>query len=122
MTKVLPPQPQSARHARRFVRDCLEPYDVANDTIELVASELVGNVVTHAKTDITVQVIVGRRVRLEICDGNAVAPALKDAALDAERGRGLFIVDAVSADWGVEPLPAGKRIWVEFERRGDVAS
>ena len=31
-------------------------------------------------------------------------------------GRGLAIVQAVSAGWGVVPLPTGKIVWAEFSR------
>lgn len=51
-------------------------------------------------------------------DGNAIIPAVIEAAADAERGRGPFIVDALAQAWGVEAMPAGKRIWVEIPRDG----
>jgi anti-sigma regulatory factor (Ser/Thr protein kinase) len=38
-------------------------------------------------------------------------PALADAGTDAESGRGLTIVDALSADWGWHPVPGGKCVW-----------
>jgi hypothetical protein len=41
------------------------------------------------------------------------APALRQAAPDAESGRGLEIVASLSVDWGWEPVPGigGKRTW-----------
>jgi anti-sigma regulatory factor (Ser/Thr protein kinase) len=40
-------------------------------------------------------------------------PVLRDADPAAESGRGLAIVDALSVDWGWEPVPARriKRTW-----------
>jgi anti-sigma regulatory factor (Ser/Thr protein kinase) len=38
-------------------------------------------------------------------------PVLTDAGTDAEGGRGLTIVDALSADWGWYPMPGGKCVW-----------
>ena len=37
------------------------------------------------------------------------------AATDAERGRGLHIVDAVSRRWSIEATPTGKCVWIELD-------
>ena len=106
----------SASSARKFVRDCLARFGLASDEVELVASELVANVATHASSPIKVALEVDERVRLVVSDGSAVIPAVIDAALDAEHGRGLFIVEAFSAAWGVDLDGPGKSIWAEFDR------
>lgn len=114
--EAFPPTPGSARRARTFARSSLGSNGIPSDVAELILSELIANVAEHAHTRVTVRIILGEAVRLEVHDGNAIIPAMVDAALDAERGRGLMIVDALATDWGIEPTATGKRIWVEIPR------
>lgn len=82
----------------------------------LLLSELVSNVVDHARTEFTVRVVASHdlvRVRVEVSDGSAVLPAVVDAAVDAERGRGLALLDQMAGSWGVDTRPDGKTIWFE---------
>lgn len=111
--RSFPPELRSVRDARAFVRSCLATVGLDPDAAELVTSELVGNVVKHAKTSVTVVLQLGAVVRLEVHDGDAVIPALADAAADAECGRGLMLVEALSLHWGAENTAGGKMIWVE---------
>lgn len=111
-----PPDPPSALAARRFVRDRLAGHGVATEDGELIVSELMGNVVRHARTPITVRLRVGRSLRLEVHDGSSILPAMAEAAEDAESGRGLFIISALAKDWGITRKPGGKFVWVELER------
>ena len=110
------PDPASAGAARRFVRDRVAAHGLATDDPELVVAELMSNVVQHAKTPITVRVQVGQRLRIEVHDGNSIIPAMKDAAEDAESGRGLYIIDAIATEWGIEATTSGKFVWVETAR------
>ena len=114
--EALPPDPQSARRARRFVREQLTTVGVDSEGAEHVVSELVANVAEHARTTVHVAVVVSDSVRIEVYDGNAVIPAVIDAAADAERGRGLAIVEAYANTWGVTPTGDGKMVWAELER------
>ena len=111
---VLPPRPQSAGVARQFARELLEAHGFASDSLELVVSELVANVVAHAACPIRITLRIGDRIRLEVADADETLPSVIDPPADAEGGRGLFIVDAVAAAWGVTPIPGGKCIWAEF--------
>ena len=109
------PEPQSARAARRFVRCALAAHGLETEAAELIVSELMANVVRHARTRVQIRVQVDpSAVRLELRDGNAILPAVKDAAEDAESGRGLFIVDALARSWTVEGSHGGKCIRVEL--------
>jgi hypothetical protein len=38
-------------------------------------------------------------------------PVLKDFAADDENGRGLFLVETLSKDWGVDRKADGKVVW-----------
>lgn len=108
------PEPESAMAARRFVRDCLAEHAIASYTAELIVSELMANVIQHARTELTVVVRVGTTLRLEVHDGSSIIPAMRQAADDAESGRGLFIIEAIALDWGVETTADGKCVWVEI--------
>lgn len=61
----------------------------------------------------------GRGVRVEVHDeapGTAPAGASQLVDLDAESGRGLFLVDALSSDSGVQQIPDdGKVVWATLE-------
>lgn len=112
----LAPAAHSAREARRFVMTALAGRGLDSESAELVVAELMANVVQHAETEVEVKLFIGATVRLEVHDGNALIPAMRDAAEDAESGRGLFIIDALSRSWGIEKTDTGKCIWVDLER------
>lgn len=81
------------------------------DDAELLISELVTNGFKHgAEQQITFRLVIGADVLvLEVGDGSHALPQLRDAGPDALSGRGLFIVDALAASWGVSA--DGTRTW-----------
>jgi len=46
-----------------------------------------------------------------VSDSSPLAPVLHIAAPGSERGRGLQIVEALSAHWGWHPEPGGKAVF-----------
>ena len=112
-------QPASASRARAFVRGHLEEHRLAplSDDVEVVVSELVTNAVLHARTASTVTLhAFEQTLRLEVEDGSSAWPVGVAATpvLDTH-GRGLTMVDLLSRDWGMGPLPhGGKTVWAEF--------
>lgn len=114
--QTFPPEPRAVSQARRFVRACLANRGVSSEDAEFVVSELMGNVVQHARTPVTVKLEVGRTLRLEVQDGNSIIPAIVDAAQDAESGRGLFIISNLAVNWGIDTTDDGKCVWVELTR------
>jgi anti-sigma regulatory factor (Ser/Thr protein kinase) len=92
------------------------------ETAELVVSELCTNAVEHTASGeagghfiLELEIHTGR-VRVSVVDlGAQTRPAVNDAlgGDDAESGRGLLIVDAVSKEWGTEPAGAGSRVWAD---------
>ena len=83
---------------------------------ELVVSELVTNAFLHGKPPVVVRVIArGSGVRIEVADGSRSAPLRGRPDSEAMTGRGLGLVDSVSASWGVALLPGGKSVWSELE-------
>jgi anti-sigma regulatory factor (Ser/Thr protein kinase) len=89
----------------------------ACDDAVLVASELVGNAVVHcaaAGRDLEVSWDVGDAdITVRVTDPSEALPAARQAALTATSGRGLAIVEALSAEWGVDVAPdgGGKQVW-----------
>jgi anti-sigma regulatory factor (Ser/Thr protein kinase) len=116
--------PASPRSARGLVRDAFATCDAAADrpedvldTAVLLTSELVTNALVHAATDLTVHVdLTCERLRVEVDDGSAMAPAagpVDMADLVSTGGRGLPLVATLALRWGWEPLADGKRVWFE---------
>jgi hypothetical protein len=48
-------------------------------------------------------------------------PRMRQPASDDTGGRGLTILDALSADWGCQLLPdqSGKIVWARLDQRAD---
>ena len=108
------PEPESAKAVRRFVAETM-PGALRLDDIMLVASELVSNVIRHARTEFEVQLSrENDRIRLEVSDGSSIIPAIDD--LD-ESKHGLRMIEALAQQWGVEATETGKIVWVEFADR-----
>ncbi|MDX6199010.1 MAG: hypothetical protein QOJ79_2161 [Actinomycetota bacterium] len=106
----------AAARARRFVLETLHDWklaDLADDTV-LAASELVTNAVLHGGAPVELRLApVAGGVRVEARDGSRVSPVRPLATMDTMTGRGIALVEAVSARWGVDPLPDGKSVWCE---------
>ncbi|WP_406176081.1 ATP-binding protein [Streptomyces sp. NBC_00996] len=91
------------------------------DTVELCVSELVTNAarVTEATPDAPVPRIALTLRRLstelvvEVADGDHRPPVRKvNVSPQSESGRGLFIVEALSKEWGYfQPPTGGKVVW-----------
>jgi anti-sigma regulatory factor (Ser/Thr protein kinase) len=116
----LPAHPRSAREARAFVRETLHRWrlDAISDEAELLASELVTNVVLHVGTPLRVTLLRagGRRryLRVEVQDGSRRGPRRRNYSDEAQTGRGLMLVAQVASRHGVEVEPDGKRVWFEL--------
>ena len=51
---------------------------------------------------------------IEVHDPDVRLPRLRQAAETDEGGRGLYLVDALSARWGARPTDGGKFVWFEL--------
>lgn len=106
----------SARAARRFLRAVLGGWqcDHIVEVVLLAANELVTNAIIHAHTDLHLFVrLKEQALRIEVADHSDQLPVHRHVADDAIGGRGIALLDAVAARWGVELLPDGKRVWFE---------
>lgn len=89
-----------------------------SDTMALLVSELVSNVVLHARTPCSLSIRQMRdRFRVEVQDGSDRLPGMRERTDPlAQSGRGMQLVDGLSAAHGVDPEPrGGKRVWFELE-------
>jgi anti-sigma regulatory factor (Ser/Thr protein kinase) len=110
--------PTSAAAARRFVRDVLNRWRTAmgEDSVLLCTDELVTNAIVHVCSEIEVVVrLVGEVVRVEVHDHSSRPPLRRMALPDAEEGRGLALVEALSSRWGVQSEEGGKAVWFEVQ-------
>lgn len=108
--------PTSASAARRFVRDVLNGWRTTNgeEPVLLCTDELVTNAIVHVASEIEVVVRrLGGGVRVEVHDRSSRPPLRKVVEPDAESGRGLALVEALSDRWGVMAEPLGKAVWFE---------
>ena len=113
---TLPPSPRAAGEARVWVADLLGRWDLAPviDDLRLVASELVSNAVLHARTVIDVALSVSDgtlELSVNDCDGRSPRPRPQRPDDTSTGGRGLFLVEALSDDWGVAERMDGKEVW-----------
>jgi anti-sigma regulatory factor (Ser/Thr protein kinase) len=114
-----PDGPEAASAVRRWIRQSSRGLDrLLREDIVLLATELVTNAVRHGRGEVAVRLWPGPDVvRVEVSDANPHRPEPGGYDLDAEDGRGLLIVGALSSRWGTAPLPggAGKTVWFELD-------
>ncbi|GHE39245.1 SpoIIE family protein phosphatase [Streptomyces capitiformicae] len=112
--------PRAAGQARRHVREQLSAWglDDLAPTTELLASELVGNVVRHAKGPVRLRLLRGSELTCEVFDGSLTMPRIRRATDTDEGGRGLQLITALSQRWGTRYTTTGKCIWTEQSLTG----
>jgi anti-sigma regulatory factor (Ser/Thr protein kinase) len=112
--------PEAANLARHLVRGALASWELPglSDAAGLLVTELVSNAVRHATGDelrVDIARLVRGQVRISVLDQDRTKPTIKPLSLEEESGRGLLLIEAMSAAWGVDLLPGGKRVWAELE-------
>jgi serine/threonine-protein kinase RsbW len=112
-----PGTPEHVRRVRADARNLLDGCPAADDVI-LCISELAANSVLHSNS---------RRpggtftVRIESCPGAYIRIQVEDEggpwiarAPDPASGRGLDIIRALAAEWGITASPAGRSVWARI--------
>lgn len=114
----LPNDLSSVSVARRFVREKLSEWgiDEPSDDAQLVVSELAANALTHADSSYRVRILnTGPALRIEVEDGGIGTPEPQPLTETEEHGRGLHLVGALAASWGMDAgETGGKRVWAEL--------
>ena len=111
---------EAVPRARAFVAGRLAGEDAGVvDNARLVVTELVTNATLHGRPPLSVRVRrTGDRIRVEVEDAGPGMPVLPLPSTESMTGRGLSLVAAVGAAWGVEPgAPGHKVVWVDLDRR-----
>jgi len=123
---LLEGNPRATGAARRFLRQHLQAWDVPDDAVDdaqLCLSELVTNAVVHAGTASELRVVL---------DGGVLTVTVRDLGGSGRQaagepqpsddfdplrvyGRGLQLVDALSARWGSERDAVGTTVWFALE-------
>ena len=114
---TLPAEAASVPTARRFVEDVLTGWGLPDQgwAAALLISELSANCTLHARTAFTVCVeLTDDEVLLHVSDGSLRAPAVRDYGTSATTGRGLRLVEEISAGWGVDLRDDGKTVWASL--------
>jgi anti-sigma regulatory factor (Ser/Thr protein kinase) len=113
---ALPPSERSPSLARVIVREMLDGLPAATlETTETLVNELVTNAVLHARSILILHVDAGgSQVRVGVEDLSSNHPQPGQPPVDAEHGRGLMLVDALSTAWGWDRTPTGKTVWFEL--------
>jgi anti-sigma regulatory factor (Ser/Thr protein kinase) len=124
---VLPGIPGSVPAARRHVRDALGLHglgEFAQDAA-IITSELVANAVQHACGNGAARIGVTltcagnpAAVTILVSDSSSQGPVRRETPPDSEQGRGLQIVEALSAHWGWRRGGSGKVVFAVLAREG----
>ena len=103
--------------ARALVHDALRDWGLVaiRDDAALVVTELVTNAITHGGSAFRLQLSrTAGAFRIEVIDDGEGTPEPQPQDTEAEGGRGIMLVDAMSSSWGVENVPRGKLVWAEI--------
>jgi serine/threonine-protein kinase RsbW len=113
-----PGMPEQVRRVRADARSLLDGCPAADDVI-ICISELAANAVQHSNSrrpggtfTVRVESCPGAYVRIEVEDDGGPWIA---RALDLASGRGLDIVGALTAEWGITATPAGRCAWAHID-------
>ncbi|WP_225834049.1 ATP-binding protein [Streptomyces sp. NK08204] len=115
----LSPTPRGARLARLLATEQLRSWGLPLDPAAQIVAELAANAVTHGKVagrDFRLMMYaVGETLRIEVTDTRGDRrPQPQPAAADAESGRGLVLIEALSTRWGVTDGPTPRKtVWAE---------
>jgi anti-sigma regulatory factor (Ser/Thr protein kinase) len=117
-------EPSAAAEARSQVREVIRAWKVPvdPDIVILLASDLVTNAITYGDGEtITLAIRCSRdHLRVDVYDSPRSRPVAADVPADAEVGRGLVLVAALSTDWGSFRTPAGKAVYFTLAFQPDL--
>jgi len=109
--------------ARDFTRETLAAwgYQGAHDDVVLAVSELVTNAVRHGRGLPVLRLTsMTGGLRIEVADASPTPPRIRQPGADG--GRGLRMVELLSAGWGVVRTDEGKVVWCEFHAPANAPS
>ena len=121
---TLPASGRSASSARRLIELAVAgtPLESLTDEALLLVTELVTNAVVHAGT--AVELTIEARadgLRVEVLDRSpGTLPLIRESPEDIrEGGRGIFLLDVLSTEWGTRHFVGGKAVWFLLRPPGE---
>lgn len=108
--------PEAPALVRSLVDESCAQWQVSGDVAEalrLICTELVTNVIIHARTPMHVILRRSRRhIHVAVIDEEPSLATLRPpASPQSPTGRGLIFVEAFSSAWGCTPTASGKSTW-----------
>ncbi len=119
----LPAAPESASQVRHRIASDLSRLTIAPSVIDdvvLVVTELVSNAIRHAQPlpggEMTVAwEIDPAGVTVRVTDGGAPSqPEVQHPSARDVSGRGLALVEALAARWGIDDAPGATTVWAQL--------
>ncbi len=106
----------AARRARELITEACARWDCPDlaGPACIVVTELVNNVVVHARTPMVVLVAAhGSGISVAVRDHSTHVPTFTGSPVPATAygGRGMLLIDSVSSRWGSLRLDDGKVVW-----------
>ncbi len=113
-SRTFPHEVQSVPAARRFATSVLRGASTEIlEAVELMVSELATNCIRHTNSGFDLTIIrSGANIRVEATDHAGGTPTMRSPEPTDPSGRGLKIIDMLSAGWGVQAdSGVGKTVW-----------
>ncbi|MEU7679430.1 ATP-binding protein [Micromonospora taraxaci] len=125
LTADLAPAVGAARQARELVTAGCRRWGVPTliDPACIAITEMVNNVVAHARTPMTVRLAPrDSSLHLAVRDHSSHLPTFAGLSPpDRAGGRGLLLIDTVARRWGSSPVGDGKVVWCVLHPEDEVA-
>lgn len=107
--------PRAPKEARVALRRNLEDWNLGHllTDAELVATELATNALKQGRPFTLELTKCDTSILIEVTDTADGTPVVIDNTgdFDAEEGRGMYIVELLSKEWGICPTSEGKTVW-----------
>ena len=122
---ALPGIPEAVPVARSRVRAALGLHGLGEyaDDAEIIISDLVTNAVQHVRGNDTKTIGITlthagspAAVTIVVSDSSTNGPVRRDTSVGSEQGRGLQIVEALTAHWGWRREDSGKAVFAVLAR------
>jgi anti-sigma regulatory factor (Ser/Thr protein kinase) len=116
-TETFPAAEDQVARMRKVLKETVADHPACG-TVILLASELATNSIRYSGSrffGLTIARIEHDGLRVAVIDeGRAGFPCLQNESLDAERGRGMRIVDMMAHRWGItRQADTGVAVWFE---------
>lgn len=97
---------------RHLLRDLLAALGLESATPCLLLSELLGNALRYGGNPTVALELRDDQLYIAVADSSPTPVEVLDVDPTQEGGRGLFLVNLLATEWGVEPIGTyGKAVW-----------